>query len=76
MPTTLEALKEGDLVYWGYTAEKIRHAGLYLGQERFIHTSVRENKPYLRISKISDPEWNGSATATYPYRTFRTLRTE
>lgn len=73
-PITFAALKAGDLLYWGYSAEKIRHVGMYVGDDTFIHISVRENKPYLRYSKMSDPEWNGSPGATYPFRAARTLK--
>ena len=72
-----DALKPGDLIFWGLAEDKIRHVGMYLGNGEFIHASARENKPYLRISKLNDLEWNGtgSGKAGYAYRAFRTLKT-
>ncbi len=67
-----DALKPGDLMYWGYTVDKIRHVGLYLGEGRFIHATAQENAPYLRISRLTDPEWNGFGK--YPYRAPRALK--
>ncbi len=58
----------GDLIFWGHSHDDIRHVGMCLEDNTFIHTSSRENKPYLRISRLSDPEWNGFGT--YPYRYF------
>ncbi len=74
--TSYEALKPGDLIFWGLSEDKIRHVGLYLGDDSFIHASARENKPYLRISKLQDLEWNGSGQgkAAYAYRAFKTLK--
>jgi gamma-D-glutamyl-L-lysine dipeptidyl-peptidase len=68
----IDELAPGDLIYFGITEDKIRHVGMYLGDNRFIHASARENKPYLRISRLSDPEWNGSSY--YQYRTARALK--
>ena len=71
-----EDLKPGDLVFWGRTEEKIGHVGFYLGEGRFIHTSSRENLPWLRYSSLTDPEWTGNAEAPYyKFRTARTLKT-
>jgi len=64
--TPIANLSPGDLVFYGYSPDKIRHVGLYLGNEKFIHTAaVTENLPHVRISAISDPAWNGSGY--YPY---------
>lgn len=52
-------LRLGDLIFWGHSETDIRHVGLFLEGERFIHTSVRENKPYLRFSFLTDLEWSG-----------------
>jgi hypothetical protein len=38
---TLAALETGDLVFFG-TPEKIDHVGLYLGQEKYIHSSGKD----------------------------------
>lgn len=70
--TSLEKLLPGDLIYFGLSDDKIRHVGMYLGKGQFIHSTVAENKPYIRISKLTDPEWNGSGR--FAYRAFRTLK--
>lgn len=64
-------LKPTDFIYWGYDQNRIRHVGMYIGEGKFIHTSVRENLPYCRISNITDQEWNGQGF--YPYFTARRL---
>lgn len=56
----IERMLPGDLIFFGSLAPKITHVGMYIGEGRFIHTSSRENKPYLRISRLSDHEWNGN----------------
>lgn len=67
----VKELKLGDLIFWGKNEGEIKHVGMCLEGTQFIHTSSRENKPYLRISDLSDREWNGSIEAFYPYRTAR-----
>lgn len=69
----IEELEPGDLIFFGKSEQKIMHVGMYLGDGRFIQSTVRENKPWIRISLLSDPEWNASSQATYPYRTARQL---
>lgn len=67
-----DALQPGDLVFFGPQEPKISHVGMYIGGNKFIHTSSRENKPYLRVSSLHDPEWNGSGF--YKYRIAATLK--
>ena len=71
-----EDLKPGDLIFWGFARDEIKHVGFYIGNDEFIHTSVRENKPWVRKSLLSDPEWLGvkGGQSTYAYRTFRSLK--
>jgi cell wall-associated NlpC family hydrolase len=64
----LEELQLGDLIFWGKSEHEIKHVGMSFGGETFIHTSVRENLPFLRISKVSDFEWSGRKDAFYPFR--------
>lgn len=68
---SLEQLVLGDLIFWGKSEIEIKHVGMYIGQGEFIHTSSRENKPYLRISKLTDHEWSSQNGAFYPYRAAR-----
>lgn len=64
-PISVENLLPGDLIFFGLSEDKIRHVGMSLGDNQFIHSTVQENAPYIRISKLSDPEWNGSGTYSY-----------
>jgi hypothetical protein len=68
---SLEELAAGDLIFFGLDQDKIRHVGLYLGDQKFIHSTVAENAPYIRISDLTDAEWNGSGR--FAYRAARTL---
>lgn len=70
--TGIDGLLAGDLIFFGLSADKIRHVGLYVGSGRFIHATQSENAPYIRISNLSDSEWNGSGKWTY--RTARRLK--
>lgn len=69
--TSLDTLKTGDLLFWGNSQTEIRHVGMYLENLRFIHATVAENAPYIRISYLTDPEWNFQGK--WPYRSFKTL---
>jgi gamma-D-glutamyl-L-lysine dipeptidyl-peptidase len=69
----LDQLEPGDLIFWGKSEQKIMHVGMYIGEGKFIQSTVRENKPWIRISCLTDPEWSGSSGATYPYRIARQL---
>lgn len=68
----IEDLSAGDLIFFGQSEECIGHVGLYLGDRRFIHSTVAENAPYIRISSLDDEAWNGSGR--FAYRAGRTLR--
>lgn len=61
----LEDLSPGDLIFFGLGEDKVRHVGMYLGADRFIHATVAENAPYIHTSCLSDPEWNGSGKWSY-----------
>jgi hypothetical protein len=67
----LDALEEGDLIFWGHSKEEIKHVGISLGGLQFIHTSSKENFPYLRVSQLTDFEWSGSST--YSFRVAKRL---
>lgn len=67
----LDDLTAGDLVFFGKSKQRIMHVGMYIGNGEFIHTTARENKPWLRISRLSEFEWSGHKDAYYPYRTAR-----
>ena len=70
---SFEKIALGDLIFWGKSEREIKHVGMSLGGEEFIHSSSRENMPYLRISKLSDFEWSGHRDASYPFRSAYTF---
>jgi cell wall-associated NlpC family hydrolase len=50
------ALQPGDLLYFGDSAERITHTGMYLGEGRFIHATAH-SEPVVQISDLGDPHW-------------------
>lgn len=58
---SLDQLQLGDLIFWGSSEEKICHVGMYLEEGRFIHAGVAENSPYITITCLSNPHWNGTS---------------
>ena len=72
MEIPIEKTLPGDLYFFGFAKNEIKHVGLALGNQQFIHTCAAvENMPYLRISSLQDHAWNGSGY--YPYSTARRL---
>lgn len=67
----VEDMISGSLIFFGSQSDLIRHVGMYLGKDQFIHATVSENAPYIHVSQLSDPEWSGSGKWTY--RAARTL---
>ncbi|MBO6179490.1 MAG: C40 family peptidase [Selenomonadaceae bacterium] len=47
-------LVPGDLVFFTTYAEGASHCGLYLGENKFIHTSASKG---VRVDELSDPYW-------------------
>lgn len=76
----IDAMQPGDLIFFGRVPPKVVHVGMYLGQGKFIHANVRENKPYISISDLNSPIWNGSPDVVWQgraplvYRVARTLK--
>jgi hypothetical protein len=64
-PIAITHLSPGDLIFFGLAEDQIRHVGLYLGSNQFIHATTAENSPYIRISSLFDSEWNGSSRMAY-----------
>ncbi|TFH49214.1 MAG: NlpC/P60 family protein, partial [Bacteroidia bacterium] len=56
--TGMENLKKGDLVFFvrSYrTSNFITHSGIYIGDNKFIHTSTSDG---VTITSLNDPWWN------------------
>lgn len=66
----LEDLKPSDLIFFSSTTSGGGHVGMYLGEGEFIHATVRENLPFIRISNLFKPPWDGS----YPTTAYRTAK--
>lgn len=64
-------LEPGDLIFFGRVHLKTSHVGMYIGNGKFIHATVAENQPWIRISDLSDADWSGSSESIFPYRVFR-----
>jgi cell wall-associated NlpC family hydrolase len=50
-------LRPGDLLYFGASARKITHTGMYLGQGQFI-SATTHIQPVVRIDCLDDPYWS------------------
>ena len=51
------ALRPGDLLFFGSSAQKITHTGMYIGNGEFINATTHE-KPVIQICKLMDPHWS------------------
>jgi len=72
-----DKLQPGDLIFWGKSEQQINHVGLYIGNNKFIHTiATVEKMPYLRISDLDDPAWRALATNSHPFRQARKIALE
>jgi len=56
-------LQPGDLLFFGSTASKITHTGMYLGQGKFIHDTTHDH-PGVQISVLDDMPWTKLLVAT------------
>jgi SH3-like domain-containing protein len=56
-PVGRSDLEAGDLLFFGDSADRITHTGMYLGGGEFIHATARL-KPAIQISRLEDPHWN------------------
>jgi hypothetical protein len=57
VPVERNELKPGDLLYFGPTAERITHTGMYIGDGLFINATTHDT-PMVRIDNVNDPYWN------------------
>jgi SH3-like domain-containing protein len=56
-PVERKDLKPGDLLYFGDSAKKITHTGVYLGDGKFIDATTWQT-PMVRIDDLNDPHWS------------------
>jgi SH3-like domain-containing protein len=49
-------LQPGDLLFFGASAAKITHTGMYLGNGEFIHDTTHDH-PGVQISRLDDMPW-------------------
>ncbi|MBS1803658.1 MAG: C40 family peptidase [Acidobacteria bacterium] len=53
----------GDLLFFGSSASKITHTGMYLGRGEFIHDTTHDH-PGVQISRLDDAPWTTLLVAT------------
>lgn len=63
----LDELEPGDLIFFGRSEQKINHVGMSIGRGQFVHATVAENQPWIRISHLTDEAWRGEGS-NHPYR--------
>ncbi len=69
---SIEALEPGDLIFWGPSESDIQHVGMFIGDKQFIHTTPKENQPWIRISDLGAPLYKGEQE--WKFRAGRRLR--
>ncbi len=50
-------LRSGDLLFFGPSAQKVTHTGMYIGGGEFINATTWL-KPVVQISRLDDPHWS------------------
>ena len=56
IPIDRKNLQPGDLLFFGGSASKITHTGMYLGNGEFIHDTTHGH-PGVQISRLDDAPW-------------------
>lgn len=56
LPVERKDLRPGDLLFFGSSAAKITHTGMYLGSGEFIHDTTHDH-PGVQISRLDDKPW-------------------
>jgi len=62
-PIDRKDLQPGDLLFFGSSASRITHTGMYLGQGEFIHDTTHDH-PGVQISRLDDMPWTKLLVAT------------
>jgi len=55
-PVPRSKLRPGDLLFFGPSAQKITHTGMYIGHGKFIHDTTHGH-PGVQISRLQDQPW-------------------
>ncbi len=55
-PVERKDLEPGDLLFFGGSAAKITHTGMYIGNGEFIHDTTHD-RPGVQISRLDDKPW-------------------
>ena len=55
-PVERKDLQPGDLLFFGSSAAKITHTGMYIGNGEFIHDTTHDH-PGVQISRLDDMPW-------------------
>ncbi len=69
-PISISELEKGDLVFFGASADKISHVGLYLGDSHIIHATTKL-VPIVQITALD----HASLKQRFTYRTLRRVKT-
>jgi SH3-like domain-containing protein len=56
LPVERKNLQPGDLLFFGASADKITHTGMYLGNGEFIHDTTNTH-PVVQISNLDQMPW-------------------
>ena len=56
IPVERKDLQPGDLLFFGDSAAKITHTGMYLGNGEFIHDTTHDH-PGVQINRLDDMPW-------------------
>ena len=59
-PVPADQIQPGDLVFFNTTGEKYSHAGIYVGQGRFVHAPSAGGT--VRLDYITSPYWAAKFT--------------
>jgi len=57
VPVEKKDLAPGDLLYFGKSADRISHTGVYIGGGQFINATTWQ-RPTVRIDDLDDPHWS------------------
>jgi len=62
---SIDECETGDLIFWGDSASNIHHVGMYVGDQRFIHSTTEEHPSCIRLSDLNEPLYQRREAATF-----------